>query len=34
MDIQRRNPLKDDQALNDATRGQLGQQSRPEALLR
>jgi hypothetical protein len=30
MSTERRNPLKRDQALNDATGGQLGEEPRPE----
>jgi hypothetical protein len=30
MSTERKNPLKRDQALNDATSGQLGEQARPE----
>jgi hypothetical protein len=32
MSTERKNPLKRDQALNDATGGQLGEQPRPEPL--
>ena len=31
MSIQRKNPLKRDQALNDATSGQIGEELRPES---
>jgi hypothetical protein len=30
MSTERKNPLKRDQALNDATSGQLGEEPRPE----
>jgi hypothetical protein len=30
MSVQRKNPLKRDQALNDATSGQIGEEPRPE----
>ena len=30
MSTERRNPFKRDQALNDATSGQLGEEPRPE----
>ena len=30
MSIERQNPLKRDQALNDATGGQMGEQPRPQ----
>ena len=30
MSIERKNPLKRDQALNDATGGQMGEQPRPQ----
>lgn len=30
MSVERKNPLKRDQALNDATSGQIGEQPRPE----
>jgi hypothetical protein len=30
MSIERKNPLKRDQALNDATSGQIGEEPRPE----
>jgi hypothetical protein len=30
MSVERRNPLKRDQALNDATSGQIGEEPRPE----
>jgi hypothetical protein len=32
MSSERKNPLKRDQALNDATNGQFGEQPRPEPL--
>ena len=32
MSIEKRNPLKRDQALNDATRGQMGEEPRPDPL--
>jgi hypothetical protein len=32
MSTERKNPLKRDQALNDATSGQLGEEPRPEPL--
>jgi hypothetical protein len=31
MSVERKNPLKRDQALNDATSGQIGEEPRPEA---
>jgi hypothetical protein len=31
MSIERKNPLKRDQALNDATGGQMGEQPRPQS---
>jgi hypothetical protein len=31
MSVQRKNPLKRDQALNDATSGQIGEELRPES---
>ena len=34
MSTERKNPLKRDQALNDATSGQLGEEPRPEPLRR
>ena len=34
MSTERKNPLKRDQALNDATSGQLGEEPRPESLRR
>jgi hypothetical protein len=30
MSVERKNPLKRDQALNDATRGQIGEEPKPE----
>jgi hypothetical protein len=30
MSVERKNPLKHDQALNDATSGQIGEEPRPE----
>jgi hypothetical protein len=30
MSVERKNPLKRDQALNDATNGQIGEEPRPE----
>ena len=30
MSVERKNPLKRDQALNDATSGQIGEEPRPE----
>jgi hypothetical protein len=30
MSVERKNPLKRDQALTDATNGQIGEQPRPE----
>jgi hypothetical protein len=30
MSVERKNPLKRDQALNDATSGQIGEETRPE----
>jgi hypothetical protein len=30
MSVERKNPLKRDQALNDATSGQIGEELRPE----
>jgi hypothetical protein len=30
MGVERKNPLKPDQALNDATSGQIGKEPRPE----
>jgi hypothetical protein len=32
MSTERKNPLKRDQALNDATSGQLGEEPRPEPM--
>ncbi|HZB73445.1 MAG TPA: hypothetical protein VE378_01750 [Nitrososphaeraceae archaeon] len=32
MSIEKRNPLKRDQALNDATSGQMGEEPRPDPL--
>jgi hypothetical protein len=32
MSIEKKNPLKRDQALNDATSGQMGEEPRPEPL--
>jgi hypothetical protein len=32
MSTERKNPLKRDQALNDATNGQLGEEPRPEPM--
>jgi hypothetical protein len=31
MSVERKNPLKRDQALNDATSGQIGEEPRPES---
>ena len=31
MSVERKNPLKRDQALNDATSGQIGEEPSPEA---
>ena len=33
MSVERKNPLKRDQALNDATSGQIGEEPRPEPYL-
>ena len=30
MSVERKNPLRRDQALNDATNGQIGEEPRPE----
>ena len=30
MSVEKKNPLKRDQALNDATNGQIGEEPRPE----
>jgi hypothetical protein len=30
MSVERKNPLKRDQALNDSTSGQIGEEPRPE----
>lgn len=30
MSVEKKNPLKRDQALNDATNGQMGEEPRPE----
>jgi hypothetical protein len=32
MSIEKRNPMKRDQALNDATSGQMGEEPRPDPL--
>ncbi len=32
MSIEKKNPFKRDQALNDATSGQMGEEPRPEPL--
>lgn len=32
MSVERKNPLKRDQALNDATSGQIGEEPRPEPM--
>ena len=32
MNVERKNPLKHDQALNDATNGQIGGEPRPEPM--
>jgi hypothetical protein len=32
MSIEKKNPLKRDHALNDATSGQMGEEPRPETL--
>ena len=32
MNVERKNPLKRDQALNDATNGQLGEEPMPEPI--
>ena len=32
MKLEKKNPLKRDQALNDATNGQLGEEPRPEPI--
>jgi hypothetical protein len=32
MSLEKKNPLKRDQALNDATSGQMGEEPRPEPL--
>jgi hypothetical protein len=32
VSVEKKNPLKHDQALNDATNGQIGEESRPELI--
>jgi hypothetical protein len=32
VNVEKKNPLKRDQALNDATNGQLGEEPRPEPI--